>query len=120
MRSTTVASRNLLALAAAAVCGLTSQAALALVIAPINSASGIETTLTNALLAPSSGISIVGGSITYQGINTASIQQSGTYSGFNLAPSTGATPTLSLANGILLTSGSAALPLTNTTNQFNV
>ena len=39
----------------------------ALAIAPINSATGIETTLTNALLAPGSGISVVAGSATYQG-----------------------------------------------------
>jgi len=43
----------------------------------------------------------------------------GTYTGFNLAPSSGSTPTLALPDGIVLTSGSANLPLTNTTNQFN-
>ena len=90
----------------------------ALVIAPINSTTGIETTLTNALLAPASGISVVAGSATYQGTNSTTIQQSGTYSGFNLAPSSGSTATLTLANGILLTSGSAALPLSNTVNEF--
>ena len=120
MRSITKAKTTSLAIAASAVCAIASQGASALTIVPINTTSGIETTLANALLAPSSGISIVGGSITYQGVNTASTQQSGTYSGFNLAPSSGSSPTLTLSDGILLTSGSAALPLTNTVNEFSV
>jgi hypothetical protein len=90
----------------------------ALAIAPISTATGIETTLSTALLAPSSGIAIVGGSASYQGTNSATVQQSGTYSGFNLAPSSGSTPTLTLANGIVLTSGSANIPLSNTLAEF--
>ena len=76
-----------------------------------------ETTLSNALLGASSGISIVGGSETYQGNST--FPQSGTYTGFNLAPSSGSTPTLVLPDGILLTSGHSDLPLTNTVNNFS-
>jgi hypothetical protein len=75
------------------------------------------TTLSAAVLGTGSGITIVGGSETYQG--NAAVGQSGTYTGFNLAPSSGSTPTLVLPDGIVLTSGSANLPLTNTTNQFN-
>ena len=82
-----------------------------------NIAAPAAETLSNAVLASGSGITIVGGSQTFQGnVNTP---QSGTYTGFNLAPSSGSTPTLTLPDGIVLTSGSANLPLTNTTNQFN-
>lgn len=102
-------SRNIAAvtLAALLACG----SAHALSISTTNSA----TALSAAVLDPSSGISITGGTEAVQGGAT----QSGTYSGFTLAPSSGSTPTLSLANGIILTSGSANLPLTNTLNQFN-
>jgi VPDSG-CTERM motif len=78
--------------------------------------------LPASLLAPSSGITIAGTPV-FQGRvgdgidpNTA---QSATYTNFNLAPSSGSTPTLVLPNGIFLTSGTANIPMTNTTNQFN-
>lgn len=104
--------------AVAAVClGIASSAASAVTITPITTTTGITDTLTNALLAPSSGITL--GTATYQGVNTPNGQQSGTFTGFTLAPSSGSTPTLTLPDGILLTSGSANLPLTNTVNQFN-
>jgi hypothetical protein len=74
-------------------------------------------TLIPAVLAPSSGISVVGGTEFYQG--TPTTPQSGTYTGFNLAPSSGSTPTLTLPNGILLTSGHSDMPATNTTNSFS-
>ena len=96
--------------------GLSMNSASALVI-DTNVGATPATTLSAAVLAPSSGIAIVAGSETYQG--NAAIGQSGTYSGFNLAPSSGSTPTLVLPNGVVLTSGSANLPLTNTVNQFN-
>jgi len=73
--------------------------------------------LIPAVLAPASGINVVGGSATFQGSLAA--EQSGTYTGFNLVHGTGGGPTLTLPNGIVLTSGTANLPLTNTTNQFN-
>ncbi|HTE16607.1 MAG TPA: choice-of-anchor L domain-containing protein, partial [Burkholderiales bacterium] len=82
-----------------------------------NIAAPVAETLSNAVLASGSGITIVGGSQTFQGnVNTP---QSGTYTGFNLAPSSGSTPTLTLPDGILLTSGHANLPLTNTQNGFS-
>ncbi len=73
--------------------------------------------LIPALLAPVSGINVVAGSETFQG--SLSAAQSGTYTGFNLVHGTGAGPTLTLPDGIVLTSGTANLPLTNTVNQFN-
>ena len=112
--------KTAMATASAVVLGLASPMAFAaLTINPINTTAGIGSTLASAVQAPGSGISVVAGSEVYQGTNNANIQQSGTYSGFNLAPSTGSTPTLTMADGIFLPSGSANIPLTNTTNQFN-
>jgi len=79
------------------------------------------TTLTNAVLAPSSGINVI--SSTFVGdIATSSTNptsgQSATYSGFNLTSSTGG-PTLTLPNGIFLTSGTANIPFTNTNTSFD-
>lgn len=108
------------ATACAAVLGMVSpMASAALTINTINTTVGIGATLAGAVQASSSGINVVSGSETYQGTNTANIQQSGTYSGFNLAPSSGSTPTLSMADGIFLTSGNANIPLTNTVNAFS-
>lgn len=103
-------------LASAVALGLTMNSAMALVI-DTNVGPTPETTLSTAVLAANSGITIISGSETYQG--NAAAGQSGTYTGFNLAPSSGSTPTLTLPDGIVLTSGTANLPLTNTVNQFN-
>lgn len=105
-----------LTLASALALGLTTTSASALVI-DTNVGATPATTLSNAVLAAGSGITIVSGSEIYQG--NAAVGQSGTYTGFSLAPSSGSTPTLTLPNGVVLTSGSANLPLTNTVNQFN-
>lgn len=78
--------------------------------------SNDATVLTNALLGASSGLTIVGGSQTVAG----NASQSGTYTGFNLAPSSGSTPTLNLANGIVLSSGNANVSATNTINNTSV
>jgi hypothetical protein len=107
---------SVLALSSAVAFGLSMSPAMALVI-DTNLGATPETTLSTAVLGTGSGITIVSGSETYQG-NTA-VAQSGTYTGFNLAPSSGSTPTLTLPDGIVLTSGTANLPLTNTVNQFN-
>ena len=98
--------------------GLVSTGASALVVTTINNSANAVGILVPALLAPLSGISVVGGTQTYQGTNTATFQQSGTYTGFNLAPSSGSTPTLVMSDGIFLTSGNANIPLTNTLNNF--
>lgn len=73
--------------------------------------------LINALVLPANGVNVVGGSASYQG--SVPGFQSGTYTGFNLAPSSGLTPTLNLQNGIVLTSGTANVPSTNTINNFS-
>jgi hypothetical protein len=99
--------------AALAVCVTASASAAPLTITPV--AAGAAGTLIAAVQASGSGISVVVGSESYQGANN----QGGTYTGFNLAPAFGSTPTLALPDGIVLTSGTAALPATNTVNQFN-
>ena len=119
MPKSAATTRTMVAVAASLAFGLASSNASALTISTINTTTGIETVLTNALLASGSGVTVVGGSATYQGTNSADLQQSGTYTGFSLAPSSGSTPTLSLANGIFLTSGNANIPLTNTVNKFD-
>ncbi len=118
MNKTSITVKTLIATAAGTLVALASSGVSAQTISTINSTAGIETTLTNAVLAAGSGINVVAGSGTYQGTNTASFQQSATYTGFNLAPSSGSSPTLALANGIFLTSGNANLPATNTVNNF--
>lgn len=90
--------------------------AAALTIDPITSGDPVAQLLP-ALLAPGGGVNVTAGSEAFQG--SLSVGQSGTYSGFVLAPSSGSTPTLTLPDGVVLTSGTADLPLTNTVNQFN-
>jgi len=68
--------------------------------------------LAAASLAASSGISITGGSEAYIGANG----QGGTYSGFSLS---NGTKTISNPDGVLLTSGVGAVPLTNTDTSFD-
>lgn len=92
-------------------------ASAAVTINPITTTNNITDVLLAALLAPGSGITVV--SASYQGVNTPTNPQSGTYTNFNLAPTSGSTPTLTMGNGILLTSGTANLPATNTSNSFN-
>ena len=119
MKTSRTSAKTLVAVAAGMVAALSSIGLSAQTITPITSTAGIVTTLSNAVLAAGSGISVVAGSGSYQGTNSASFQQSATYTGFNLAPTSGSSPTLTLADGILLTSGSAVLPKTNTLNQFS-
>lgn len=78
------------------------------------------TKLTDAVLAPDSGINVI--SSTFVGdIATSSTNpnsgQSGTYTGFSLVSNSGG-PTLNLPNGIVLTSGSANIPFTNTNSSW--
>lgn len=104
------------ALVAAGVLALSAATASALTITPVVDPATAAMTLLNAAQAPSSGITFLPGA-TYQG-NTAT-PQSATYSGFNLAPSSGSTPTLVLPDGAFLTSGHANIPMTNTLNNFS-
>ena len=95
-------------------------ASAALVVTGITSTVGIQSTLINALLSPTSGITADVSTATYQGTNTTALQQSGTYTGFNLAPSAGGGPTVTLTNGIVLSSGTANIGNSNTTNSTSV
>jgi len=96
---------------------LNATSAEALTINPVNGATA-GSTLLSALLAPGSGINVVAGSLQFVGNTTAGSEQSATYTGFNLVPTTSGA-TITNPDGILLTSGSANLPTTNTVNQFN-
>jgi hypothetical protein len=93
--------------------GMVATSASALSVTPTNDAAA----LVAAVLAPSSGITVIGGSET---IEIGTPTQQGTYTDFNLSPNTGTGPSFVLPNGVVLTSGTADFPLTNTTNQFNV
>jgi len=79
--------------------------------------------LPAALLAPDSGITIVG-PITFVGrvgtIDADYTAQSATYSDFALAPSSGSSPTLVLPDGILLTTGSAQVANANINDAISV
>ncbi|WP_422040138.1 choice-of-anchor L domain-containing protein [Roseibium sp.] len=83
---------KLLALASCAIMAATPASALSVV------SNSSASALASALVSPGSGISIVGGSETYQGGAT----QGGTYSGFSLSNST---TTITLGDGVVLTSG---------------
>jgi hypothetical protein len=77
-------------------------------------------TLINSIVNAGSGITVVGGSANFVGsIGAGSSAQSGTYTAFNEAPSSGVgLPTLALPNGMFLTSGRADIPLSNTLSNF--
>lgn len=95
---------------------LSSNNASALVISGLTTAATTGADLTAAVLSPGSGLTVVGAPAF---VGNTVIPQQGTYVDFNLAPSIVGSPVLNLPDGILLTSGSADLPLTNTVNQFN-
>lgn len=82
-----------------------------------------EATLVDAVLAPASGITVVGGTTTFVGRagdgNDPNTAQSGTYSGFLEVPNNAGLPTISNPDGLLLTSGVANIPGTNTTASFD-
>jgi hypothetical protein len=90
--------------------------AMALVITPVN--TNAADTMLNAVLAPSSGINVVGAP-TFVGKTTVGSEQSATYTGMNLAPSDGIGATVTNPDGILLTSGNANMPTTNTSSSFS-
>lgn len=72
-------------------------------------------TLTNALVQPGSGITILS-----KNLISGQATQQGTYTGFNLAPSSGTSPTLSIANGVVLSSGRANVGASNSSNNTSV
>ena len=77
--------------------------------------------LTGALVPPGSGLTIVGGSGAFVGsVGNGNAAQSATFTNLSLVPNNDpGMPTVSLNNGILLTSGTANLPMTNTNAEFN-
>lgn len=109
--------------AVAVVAGLSlaaGSASAALVVNGISTTAGIQSTLINALVNPAGGVTATAVGATYQGIATTALQQSGTFTGFNLAPSTGSGPTLTLADGIVLSSGRADIGAVNNSNNTSV
>lgn len=72
--------------------------------------------LVNTLLGGSSGLTLVAGSTGFVGTS----DQSGTFTGFNLTSTDPGQPTLTLDDGILLTSGTANIPTSNTDPGFTV
>lgn len=81
------------------------------------------TEILNALFAPASGITVVGGSETFVGrvgdgvnLNTA---QSATYTGFNEIANNAGFPNISNPDGIFLTSGIANIAATNNDVSFD-
>lgn len=111
--------KQLLGAAVALAMGLASATASAVTVTNVPAGGATASVMADALLANNSGINIVGGSAVIQGTNNASIRQFGTYSGFNLTPSAGTGPSLTMANGVVLTSGSATVPASNTTGSFS-
>lgn len=89
--------------------------AQALSITTVDGNADAGLSLVNALLAPSSGISVQSGSTSFIGASN----QSGTFTGFNLPSTDPGEPTLVLPDGILLTTGDADLPMTNTDSGFS-
>lgn len=75
--------------------------------------------MTNALLAANSGINVVAGSATIQGTNALGAEQFGTYANFNLTSTVAANPTLTMADGVVLTTGTAVVPATNTSASYS-
>lgn len=84
-------------------------------ISAIASNATTGTTLTNAWLGATSGITVVG-PISYVGGNN----QAGTYTDFSLISANVSKPNLALGNGIVLTSGTANIPSANNSTGFGV
>lgn len=100
-------------LAAGMALAMVGTSAHALVVSPTDDAAA----LSAALLAPSSGITISAGSETLIG----STVQQGTYTDFNLSSTQAGMPTLSMPDGVVLTSGDANFSTTtNTTNSYSI
>ncbi len=78
------------------------------------------TELSAALLAPSSGITIAGGTEAFVGlVGDGDLAQSATYTDLSLVPNNTGLPIISNPDGIFLTSGVANLPFTNTESYFS-
>jgi hypothetical protein len=83
-------------------------------------AGGDDAGFAGQLLAPASGITIVGGTESFVGlVGAGSVAQSGTYSGLSLVPSLGGYPVITNPDGIFLTTGTANIALSNTSDAFS-
>lgn len=72
------------------------------------------------LIGNGSGIVVVPGSASFIGrAEPGNLAQSSFYSNFNLSDSTGLGPNVSIGDGVLLTTGVANFPLTNTVNDWS-
>lgn len=91
--------------------------AMALTITPVN--TNAANTLLTALLAPASGINVDMSTLTHVGRTTVGVEQSATYTGMNMVPSDGIGATITNPDGILLTTGNANMPTTNTVDNFS-
>ena len=89
--------------------------AFALSINPLVSDSNTGTALATAWLGASSGITVVD-PVSY----VVATNQAGTYTGFALNSSSSTSPNVTFGDGILLTSGNANIPDTNTEDDFGV
>jgi len=79
-----------------------------------------EQTVIDALVGPGSNITVVPGSVQFVGrIGDGNEAQSALFSNFNLVPNSGGGPTVTIDDGVLLTSGVANIPLTNTVNKWD-
>ncbi len=79
-----------------------------------------ETAVINAIQASSPGFTIVPGSVQFIGrVADGNEAQTALFSNFNLAPNSGASPTVTIDDGVLLTNGIANLPSTNTVGQWD-
>ncbi|MDO8862915.1 choice-of-anchor L domain-containing protein [Haliea sp. E1-2-M8] len=91
--------------------------AMAFIISPVN--SDAAATLFAALLGPDSGINVDMTTLAFVGKTTVGEEQSATYTGMNLVPDDGVGATITNPDGILLTSGHANMPTTNTESNFS-
>ncbi|NBB91971.1 MAG: hypothetical protein GVY32_02240 [Gammaproteobacteria bacterium] len=110
--------RSLLSLAVGSVATLFASSALAFDLDLIDtSVADPEQTVIDALVGPGSNITVVPGSVQFIGrTGDGNEAQSALFSNFSL---TGAGQTITIDNGVLLTSGVANLPASNTVNQWD-
>lgn len=117
---TSRSSNKIMGAAVAVALSLAASGASAVAVSTVVDNANAATVMTNALLASNSGINVVAGSTTIQGTNAPGAEQFGTYSNFNLTSTVGTDPTLTMANGVVLTTGAAVVATTNTSASYSV
>lgn len=108
-------SKSRFSIAFASALALSAGASHAVTLTTVDGTADNGLSLANTLLGGSSGLSLVAGSTGFAGTSF----QSGTYTGFNLTSTDPGEPTLTLDDGILLTSGSANIATSNTDTGFS-